>query len=159
MVDDAHLLPLASVRLLDEWLDEAPESLRVLLMSRWDLPITRLGAELLGHLTVLRGDLLRLDERDSATLVAEHARTDSAEVARAVTEYTHGWCAAVVLTARSIAAARDPLVAANRLRGLESPVADARRVSSCSPRCHRTSAICCCAWPTRRSSPLASPAT
>ena len=125
VVDDAHLLPLASVRLLDERLNEAPESLRVLLMSRWDLPITRLGAELLGHLTVLRGDLLRLDERDSATLVAEHARTDSVDVARAVTEYTQGWCAAVVLTARSIAAARDPLVAANRLRGLESPVAGA----------------------------------
>src|SRR5690349_8103086 len=102
VVDDAHLLPLASVRLIDDRLNAAPESLRVLLLSRWDLPITRLGAELLGHLTVLRGELLRLDERDSATLVAEHARTDSAEVARAVTEHTQGWCAAVVLTARSI---------------------------------------------------------
>ena len=125
VVDDAHLLPLASVRLIDERLNEAPESLRVLLVSRWDLPITRLGAELLGHFTVLRGELLRLDERDSATLVAEHARTDSVEVARAVTEHTQGWCAAVVLTARSLAATRDPLVAARRLRDQESPVADA----------------------------------
>ena len=125
VVDDAHLLPLASVRLIDERLNEAPESLRVVLVSRWDLPITRLGAELLGHFTVLRGELLRLDERDSATLVAEHARTDSAEVARAVTEHTQGWCAAVVLTARSLAATRDPLVAARRLRDQESPVADA----------------------------------
>ena len=125
VVDDAHLLPLASVRLIDERLNEAPESLRVLLVSRWDLPITRLGAELLGHFTVLRGELLRLDERDSAILVAEHARTDSVEVARAVTEHTQGWCAAVVLTARSLAATRDPLVAARRLRDQESPVADA----------------------------------
>jgi ATP/maltotriose-dependent transcriptional regulator MalT len=125
VVDDAHLLPLASVRLIDHRLNEAPETLRVLLLSRWDLPITRLGAELLGHLTVLRGELLRLDERDSATLVAEHARTDSAEVARAVTEHTQGWCAALVLTARSIATTRDPLVAARRLRDRESPVADA----------------------------------
>ena len=118
-------MPLASVRLIDERLNEAPESFRVLLVSRWDLPITRLGAELLGHFTVLRGELLRLDERDSATLVAEHARTDSAEVARAVTEHTQGWCAAVVLTARSLAATRDPLVAARRLRDQELPVADA----------------------------------
>ena len=125
VVDDAHLLPLASVRLIDERLNEAPESLRVLLLSRWDLPITRLGAELLGHFTVLRGELLRLDERDSAILIAEHARTDSVEVARAVTEHTQGWCAAVVLTSRSLAATRDPLVAARRLRDQESPVADA----------------------------------
>ncbi len=125
VVDDAHLLPLASVRLIDERLNEAPESLRVLLVSRWDLPITRLGAELLGHFTVLRGELLRLDERDSATLVAEHARTESVEVARAVTEHAQGWCAAVVLTARSLAATRDPLVAAHRLRDRESPVVDA----------------------------------
>jgi ATP/maltotriose-dependent transcriptional regulator MalT len=125
VVDDAHLLPLASVRVIDDRLNGAPDSLRVLLVSRWDLPITRLGAELLGNFSVLRGELLRLDERDSATLVAEHARTDSVEVARAVTEHTQGWCAAVVLTARSLAATRDPLVAARRLRDQESPVADA----------------------------------
>ena len=105
--------------------ERGPREPRVLLVSRWDLPITRLGAELLGHFTVLRGELLRLDERDSATLVAEHARTDSVEVARAVTEHTQGWCAAVVLTARSLAATRDPLVAARRLRDQEFPVADA----------------------------------
>jgi LuxR family transcriptional regulator, maltose regulon positive regulatory protein len=125
VIDDSHLLPLASVRLVDDRLNDAPDSLRVLLVSRWDLPITRLGAELRGHFTVLRGELLRLDERDSATLVAEHARTDAVEVARAVTEHTQGWCAAVVLTARSLAATRDPLVAARRLRYQESPVADA----------------------------------
>lgn len=125
VIDDAHLLPPASIRLLDHRLNNAPQSMRVLLVSRWDLPITRLGPELLGHLTVLRGELLRLNEAESAILIAEHARTSSAEVARVVTERTQGWCGAVVLAARAIASARDPVVAAQRFHDQDTVVADA----------------------------------
>jgi LuxR family transcriptional regulator, maltose regulon positive regulatory protein len=128
VVDDAHRLPLATIQALDLLLDTAPDSFRVLLASRWDLPLTRLAPELLGNLTMLRGDLLRLDESESAALVAAHARTDDAAVARAIAQRTQGWCAAVVLTARAVAAAPDPLAVARRYAEVGPSVAD--RVAS-----------------------------
>ena len=128
VVDDAHRLPLATIQAVDALLDTAPESFRVLLAARWDLPFTRLAPELLGDLTMLRGDLLRLDEDESAALVAAHARTDSTEVALAVAHRTQGWCAAVVLTARAVGAAPDPLEVARRYAEVGPSVAD--RVAS-----------------------------
>lgn len=124
VVDDAHLLPLATVRALDDRLDRDPESLRLLLASRWDLPFNRLAPELLGHFTVLRGDILRLDDDESATLVAAHAHNDSADVARSVARRAQGWCAAVVLTARAVGAAPDPLALARSYDEGASGVAD-----------------------------------
>ncbi|GAA1779228.1 LuxR family transcriptional regulator [Nocardioides hankookensis] len=128
VVDDAHKLPLATVQAVDTLLDTAPDSFRVLFASRWDLPFARLAPELLGDLTMLRGDLLRLDETESSALVAAHARTDDAEVARAVAERTQGWCAAVVLTARAVGAAPEPLEVARRYAEIGPSVAD--RVAS-----------------------------
>ncbi|WP_235734540.1 ATP-binding protein [Nocardioides alcanivorans] len=55
VVDDAHLLSAEALRHLDDRLNNAPETLRLLLISRWDLPLTRLVPELLGHYTSLRG--------------------------------------------------------------------------------------------------------
>ena len=124
VVDDAHLLPLATVRALDERLDRDPASFRLLLVARWDLPFNRLAPELLGHFTVLRGDVLRLDEAESAALVAAHAHTDSVEVARSVARRTQGWCAAVVLTARAVGAAPDPLALAQSYDEGGATVAD-----------------------------------
>jgi LuxR family transcriptional regulator, maltose regulon positive regulatory protein len=115
VIDDAHTLSGGVLAYLDQRLSDDPQSLRLLLISRWDLPLTRLVPELLGDLTTLRGDLLRLDDDEVAALVAEHARTDSAEVCAAISSRAHGWCAAVVLAARAIAGARDPLAAARRL--------------------------------------------
>jgi ATP/maltotriose-dependent transcriptional regulator MalT len=128
VVDDAHRLPIATVHALDDRLDSDPDSFRVLLISRWDLPMTRLSSELLGHFTSLRGELLRLDEAESGALVAAHAHTDSVEIARAVAERTQGWCAAVVLTARAVGAAPDPLAVARRYAEGDASVAD--RVAS-----------------------------
>ncbi|HEX4688553.1 MAG TPA: LuxR C-terminal-related transcriptional regulator [Nocardioides sp.] len=128
IVDDAHTVPAATLRMLDHRLNEAPDSMRVLLLSRWDLPLTRLVPELLGNFTTLRGDLLRLDEAESATLVEEHARTADPRVVRIVAERAQGWCAAIVLAARSIAGAPDRYAAARRLADADVPVAD--RVAS-----------------------------
>lgn len=128
VVDDAHDLPLPSVRALDALLDTDPESMRMLLLSRWDLPFTRLAPELLGQYTALRGDLLRLDAAEETALVAAHVHTDAAEVARAIAPRTRGWCAAVVLTSRAVAAAPDPLDAARRYA--EGGVSVADRVAS-----------------------------
>lgn len=128
VVDDAHELPAATVRALDTRLDTDPESLRLLMVSRWDLPFTRLSAELLGHYTVLRGELLRLDEAESAALVAAHVSIEPEEVARAIAGRTQGWCGAVVMTARAVAVASDPVTLARRYAEEGTAVAD--RVAS-----------------------------
>ena len=90
VVDDAQTLSRDVLVYLDRRLSDDPRSLRLLLISRWDLPLTRLVPELLGDLTILRGDLLRLEDEEVATLVAEHARTDSAEVCAVISERAHG---------------------------------------------------------------------
>ena len=128
VVDDAHDLPIATIRTLDDRLDSDPDSLRVLLVSRWDLPFTRLSAELLGQYTVLRGELLRLDDAESEAMVAAHVPRDAAEVARAIAGRTQGWCAAVVMTARAVAASSDPVRHARRYAEEGTAVAD--RVAS-----------------------------
>ena len=125
VLDDAHLLSRASTQLLDQLVNDDPDRMRVLLLTRWDLGITRLAAELRGHLTILRGELLRLDEQESAVLVAEHSRSADPRVASIVSERTQGWCGAVVLTARAIGAAPDPVAAAERLGAAHTMVADA----------------------------------
>lgn len=124
IVDDAHVLPPAVLRRIDQRLNKAPESIRLLLISRWDLPLTRLLPELLGDLTTLRGDLLRLSEAECALLITEHARTAEPEVVRAVTARTEGWSAAVVLAARAIAATADPVAAAQALSTGRTSVVD-----------------------------------
>lgn len=124
VVDDAHLLPPSALHLLDQRLSHEPESLRVLLLSRWDLPLSRLLPELLGHLTVLRGDVLRMDEAESAAMVAAHARSHDPDVVATITAHAQGWCAAAVLMARAVASAPDPAAAARRYAGVDARVAD-----------------------------------
>ncbi|MFD7307921.1 LuxR C-terminal-related transcriptional regulator [Promicromonospora sp. NPDC059942] len=115
VIDDAHLLPAATLRLVDERLNSAPESMRVLLLSRRALPLTRLVPELLGNFAILPGSLLRLGETECRSLVAEHSRSTDRRVIDAVTRHADGWCAAAVLAARKLAAAPDPVVAARLL--------------------------------------------
>lgn len=128
VVDDAHLLPAGALRLVDERLGTDPDSVRLLLLSRWDLPLTRLVPELLGHLTVLRGGVLRMDDLEARTLVGVHARTRDPQVLDDVTSHGDGWCAALVLTARAVAADPDPRAAARRYAEGAPGVAD--RVAS-----------------------------
>lgn len=103
VIDDAHLLPAACVRLVADRLESDPGRLRLLLMTRWDLAIPRLVPELLGHLTVLRGDVLRLSREESAWLALQHAGAMRGDVLEAVVERAGGWCAALVLAARASA--------------------------------------------------------
>ena len=124
IVDDAHVLPSATLRSLDQRLSGDPASMRILLVSRWDLPLTKLVPELLGNLTVLRGENLRMTDAESAALVIEHARTSDRDVIRLITERTQGWCAAVVLAARTVAASADPRAAARILASQNAPVVD-----------------------------------
>lgn len=114
VVDDADRLPETSVRLLDQRLAERPDSMRVLLLCRRELPLASLIAELHGHLTLLRGDLLRVDRDEVRRLVALHAYTEDEVVVEAVENAAGGWAAAAVLVARAVAAAQDPLKVARR---------------------------------------------
>lgn len=109
VIDDAHELSRACVRWLDDVLQEEPERLRLVLLSRWDLPFTRLVPELLGHLTVLRGDLCRLSRSETADLVAAHVGDASDELVDIIASHAEGWCAAVVLIARTVARSPAPL--------------------------------------------------
>ncbi|HET8560481.1 MAG TPA: LuxR C-terminal-related transcriptional regulator [Marmoricola sp.] len=115
VIDDAHDLSPACLSWLDEQLQLDPEGLRLVLLSRWDLPLTRLVPELLGHLTILRGDLLRLDADETADLVAAHVRGASDQLIEAVAARGQGWCAAVVLASRTIAVTPEPLSAVRSL--------------------------------------------
>lgn len=124
VVDDAHLLPAASVRALNDRLGAEPDRLRVALLTRWDLGLSRLVPELLGHLTVLRGDVLRLSHDETARLVAQHARSDVPELVEAIIETADGWCAAVVMTARAAAAAPSVAAFVRRCRTSGPGVAD-----------------------------------
>lgn len=128
VVDDAHDLPSDALAVVDRRLNEAPDRLRLLLLSRWDLPLAWLVPELLGHFTVLRGDLLRMDDEECAHLVIEHAGTADPAVVEAVTRRAQGWSAVVVLAARTIGSAPDPVAAAERLSEQGTPIAD--RVAS-----------------------------
>lgn len=128
VIDDAHLLSAASLRVIDKYLNLAPESMHVLLLSRWDLPLTRLVPELLGHFTILRGDVLRMDEEECAALIVAHGRTTDPAVVEAIVQYAQGWCAAVVLAARAVGAAPDPVAAARRYAERDAGIAD--RVAS-----------------------------
>ncbi len=94
------------------------------MLSRWDLPLTRFVPELLGHITVLRGDVVRMDRDEAAALIAHHARTTSAEVFEAINAQTQGWCAAIVLTARAVGAAPDPVAAARHFARGDAKIAD-----------------------------------
>ena len=151
VIDDAHALPQATMRLIDSLLNEAPHGMRLLLLTRWDLPLTRLVPELLGHFTVLRGELLRMDPAESAALIIEHARTDEPEVAQG----GHRPGSGVVRRGRAHRA-RDRDVTRPRRR--RSPLLRRARPRSptgwrprCSPPSSPESATCCCASRPRRS--------
>ncbi|MGN6129023.1 MAG: hypothetical protein ACTHOK_01635 [Nocardioidaceae bacterium] len=124
VLDNAQDLPSATIRYLDRRLNDDPQGMRVLLLSRRDVPLTGIVPQLLGHLNVLRGDVLRLDDDEVARLVADHARTGSAFVAQAITDRSGGWCAAAVLMSRAIGACPDKEAAARRFQSAGPPALD-----------------------------------
>lgn len=115
VIDDAHRLGPDAVDSIDRRLSETPESLRLLLLTRHDLGLSRLVPELLGHYRQLDGEVLRLSEESAAALVAHHAGTSASEVVGPITTYADGWCGAAVLCARAVAATGDPVAATRAL--------------------------------------------
>ena len=101
VVDDAERLDPSCVAVVDEMLDRAPQRMRLVLLSRWDVPVRRLLPMMLGVLTDVRGDVLRLDAEESAELVRRHAPDAPDAVVATIVEQAQGWCAVVVLAARA----------------------------------------------------------
>jgi ATP/maltotriose-dependent transcriptional regulator MalT len=123
VIDGADELPPSSVRFVDERLLHEPTSMRLLLAGRRDVPLTRLVPELLGFLTVIRGDLLRMSNAEATALVAAHLRDPDPEVVREIVALGQGWCAVLVLAARALSSTAQP-AAVRRLAEGAVPVAD-----------------------------------
>ena len=106
VVDNAERLDPSCVAVVDDALDRAPHLLHLVLLSRWDVPLRRLVPTMLGTLTDLRGDVVRLDAAESAALVRLHVPDAPDHVVSAIVDQAQGWCAIVVLAARAARAAR-----------------------------------------------------
>jgi len=105
VVDNAERLDPSCVAVVDDALDRAPQLMHLVLISRWDVPLRRLVPTMLGTLTDLRGDVVRLDAEESAALVRMHVPDAAEDVVGAIVDQAQGWCAIVVLAARAVRAA------------------------------------------------------
>lgn len=124
VIDDAHLLPRSVLSDIIARVRDLPDSLRLVLISLVEPRGDWLGADLAGNVTRLNAELLRLDDEESAVLIAAHARTRSREVARTIARRADGWSAAVVLMARALGSSPDPVAAAGRLESIGPQPAD-----------------------------------
>lgn len=104
-MDDAEHLSAACLAVVDDLLDRRPPGVRLLLLSRWEVELSLVAAQLLGSLVVLRGDVLRVADDDARTLVRRHAPGCPDAVVERIVEQAAGWCATLVLAARAVDAA------------------------------------------------------
>jgi ATP/maltotriose-dependent transcriptional regulator MalT len=107
VVDDAHLLPASTVAALARVLQDAPHALRLLLATRYDLPLPISELEVRGMALTLRSRDLRFNDVEATELVQAHARHATADDISLVQEKTAGWAAALVLAARTLQASGD----------------------------------------------------
>ncbi|WP_371402857.1 LuxR C-terminal-related transcriptional regulator [Kribbella sp. NBC_00662] len=107
VVDDAHLLPASTVAALARVLQEAPHALRLLLATRYDLPLPISELEVRGMALTLRSRDLRFNDAEATELVQAHAGNATADDICLVQEKTAGWAAALVLAARTLQASGD----------------------------------------------------
>jgi ATP/maltotriose-dependent transcriptional regulator MalT len=118
VVDDAHLLPKATLVRLARILADDPGAVRLLMASRYDLPLPIAELELRGLGSTLRARDLSFNDEEAAELIHVYAEDASAEAVSRLQHRTAGWAAALVLGARALAATGEPIVT-------EQPVLDA----------------------------------
>ncbi|GAA1552688.1 LuxR family transcriptional regulator [Kribbella sancticallisti] len=124
VVDDAHLLPAATVATLAQVLADAPHTIRLLLASRHDLPLPVLELELKGQASTLRSRDLRFTDSEAAALVHAHAENATDQDVAMLQRKTAGWAAALVLAARAIAGPAGSKAASAAILTTEQPVLD-----------------------------------
>ncbi|WP_433158298.1 LuxR C-terminal-related transcriptional regulator [Kribbella sp. CA-247076] len=103
VIDDAHLLPARVLATLTEILHTAPEAVRLLVASRFDLPLPAAELELRGLASTLRARDLRFKDAEVAALVHAHAGSATDRDVQLLQQRTAGWAAALVLAARTLA--------------------------------------------------------
>ncbi|WP_344195992.1 LuxR C-terminal-related transcriptional regulator [Kribbella karoonensis] len=104
VVDDGHLLSATVLAELALVLRKSPHALRIVLASRYDLPLPVPELELRGLALTLRSRDLRFTDAEATELVKAHAGSATAEDIRLFQANTAGWAAALVLAARTFAA-------------------------------------------------------
>jgi LuxR family transcriptional regulator, maltose regulon positive regulatory protein len=124
VIDDAHRLPKDAWALLETVVGGAPEHVRLLLAGRRDTPLATVKLGLSDSITVLRADVLRFDDDEASQLVTAHAPDASGEDIRTLQARAQGWAAALVLGARTLAAAVDRSAARAKFTHTERPVLD-----------------------------------
>jgi len=124
VIDDAHRLPKAAWALLETIIAGAPAHVRLVLAGRRDMPLATVKLGLSDSITVLRADVLRFDDDEASQLITAHAPDASGEDIRTLQSRAQGWAAALVLGARTLAAAVDRSAARAEFAHTERPVLD-----------------------------------
>ncbi|GAB2604046.1 LuxR C-terminal-related transcriptional regulator [Kribbella endophytica] len=104
VVDDAHLLPAAGIADLSHVLKDSSYTVRLVLATRYDLPLPVSELELRGLALTLRAGDLRFNDDEAIALVQAHAQDATGEDVLQFQAHTAGWAAALVLAARTFAA-------------------------------------------------------
>jgi LuxR family transcriptional regulator, maltose regulon positive regulatory protein len=107
VVDDAHLLPASTVAELSRVLQQSPQAVRLLLATRYDLPLPVPELELRGMALTLRSRDLRFNDVEATALVQAHAENATADDIMVFQQRTAGWAAALVLAARTLQTSGD----------------------------------------------------
>jgi len=100
VIDDAHEMPHSCFLLLAEALNRCPDSVHVVLLSRWDPPLPLLMLEAQGRATVIRGHQLRMSPAEAHSLVMLHSGGPKSRHVEAIVRYARGWAAVLVLAGR-----------------------------------------------------------
>lgn len=111
IIDDAHLLPAGALEqlsgLLAALLPGAASHLRLVIASRYDLPLPVVDLEVHGMASILRARDLLFRDAEAAALVRAHAAGASQAEVDLLQEKAAGWAAALVLGARAIGGSGD----------------------------------------------------
>jgi LuxR family transcriptional regulator, maltose regulon positive regulatory protein len=106
VVDDAHELPHSCFVLLGELLNRCPDSVHLVLLSRWDPPVPLLLLEIQEKVSALRGHQLRMTAAEARKLVVLHAGAHNGGHGESIIRYADGWAAVLVLAGQQLG--RDP---------------------------------------------------
>jgi LuxR family maltose regulon positive regulatory protein len=126
VVEDAHLLTNPSlIRELGQAARSLPENVRLLLSSRWDLPLPLSDLRLRGALVELRGSDLAFDQGCALALVrAVSGQAVEDDLGAMLVERTDGWAAGLQLLAISLQGAGDPRAAVEEVAGTDRLLVD-----------------------------------
>jgi LuxR family maltose regulon positive regulatory protein len=125
VIDDVHEIRNAEIlSQLSQFLDHLPTTVRVVLISRHDLPLGLHRRRLVGDVAEIRIDELRFSIEESRELLAGVGVTLSAEGLRLLHTRTEGWAAGLRLAAVSLVAHPDPERFVREFSGSERTVGD-----------------------------------